>query len=534
MKKITAALLTAMLATASVGAAAQSYSDYYSAGRQYENREQFVHALGSYWKAMESEPTSAAKDAGTAYKELSEAIRNGFPGNDLYGEKGLYEGWLRLCREYEQFWCSTLPYVIDFDSLDRFVIETPPAPKGKDSEQKAQGPVYSFTLHYFAEPSYEKAAIEKIVTDGYKKVRRNYWAGLYTTWPKFSAYSNRREAEADGVYAGAEYYLKFAIKNSAGKTVHESLYTSVENNTYSWQGEDFDPAGATVELEEFALVQNGSVVAAFPGSDVLCFDFDHSTDEFYRNIPGAFEALACIEEQMVSIEGGSFDMGNDEGTKDEGPVHQVTVGSFELSKFEVTKELYATVLNRDVEKNQGDRKPYDKATWYDAVDFCNKLSELKGLTPCYSGSGENIQCDFSADGFRLPTEAEWEYAARGGADSHGFRYSGSDNLDEVAWYEMNSSKGPHEVGTKKPNSLGLYDMSGNVSEWCWDWYRRDYYQEGGSSNPTGPERGRQRIMRGGYYGSKFECSVSDRSSTEPAQTVWYSGYIGIRLCRTKK
>ena len=122
-------------------------------------------------------------------------------------------------------------------------------------------------------------------------------------------------------------------------------------------------------------------------------------------------------------------------------------------------------------------------SWYDAVDYCNWLSRKDGLLPAYSRGGNSIQCNFSANGYRLPTEAEWEYAATGGSSSRGYTYSGSNTIGNVAWYSGNSGLKPHPVGGKQANELGLYDMSGNVWEWCWDWYGD--YPSRSQTDPTG-------------------------------------------------
>ncbi|HEY84898.1 MAG TPA: formylglycine-generating enzyme family protein [Chloroflexi bacterium] len=122
---------------------------------------------------------------------------------------------------------------------------------------------------------------------------------------------------------------------------------------------------------------------------------------------------------------------------------------------------------------------------YEAIAFCNWLSEKEGLIPCYTGRKKATRCDFSANGYRLPTEAEWEYAARGGPLSRGCQYAGSDDPDEVAWYDENSGGELHPVGQKKPNELGLYDMSGNMWDWCWDWYDSDYYNSSPEADPGG-------------------------------------------------
>jgi len=182
--------------------------------------------------------------------------------------------------------------------------------------------------------------------------------------------------------------------------------------------------------------------------------------------------------------------------------------------------------------------PVIEVTWYDAAAYCNWLSEKMGLTPCYRGSGKTIQCDFSANGYRLPTEAEWEYAARGGAKSLGFAYAGSDNPDEVAWYAANSGGVMHPVGQKKPNELGLYDMSGNLYEWCWDWYSADYYAASPADDPKGPAsppvvltpRGPERVRRSGSW---REDAQSIRVAFRSFDYATYVGDNGFRLVRTK-
>ena len=173
--------------------------------------------------------------------------------------------------------------------------------------------------------------------------------------------------------------------------------------------------------------------------------------------------------------------------------------------------------------------PVESVTWYDAVEYCNRLSKKEGLTPCYSGSGDNITCNWNANGYRLPTEAEWEYAAKGGINKDDYKYSGSNNFDEVAWYYENSGVMTHDVGTKKANSLGIYDMSGNVWEWCWDWFDEDYYSRSPRNNPTGAASGSSRVFRGGGCGSDADrASVSGRGINRPSHRHFSRGFRVVR------
>ena len=193
---------------------------------------------------------------------------------------------------------------------------------------------------------------------------------------------------------------------------------------------------------------------------------------------------------------------------DEKPVHRVNVSSFSIGKYEVTQAQWQAVMGSNPSNFKNcDNCPVEKVSWNDVQDFIKKLNQLTGKR------------------FRLPTEAEWEYAARGGKRSKGYRYAGSNNLGSVAWYEKNSGSKTHPVGQKRPNELGLYDMSGNVWEWCSDWYGKNYYGSSSSNNPTGPSTGERKVQRGGSWGDGATyCRVSDRSSYEPADRSNRDGF----------
>ncbi|NUM72480.1 MAG: SUMF1/EgtB/PvdO family nonheme iron enzyme [Ignavibacteriaceae bacterium] len=204
-----------------------------------------------------------------------------------------------------------------------------------------------------------------------------------------------------------------------------------------------------------------------------------------------------IQATMVSIKGGTFLMGILEhgSTK---MVQNVTLSDFLIANYEVTQGLWKSVMGNNPSRfTDDDNLPVEQVSWYDAVEFCNKLSEKEGLQKVYSGSGDNLKMDINAIGYRLPTEAEWEYAARGGSLRKGYNYSGSNNARDVAWYDDNSNNKTQPAGKKTPNELGLYDMSGNVWEWCWDWYGS--YSSESKTNPTGPHLGTYRVYRGGGW-----------------------------------
>ena len=236
----------------------------------------------------------------------------------------------------------------------------------------------------------------------------------------------------------------------------------------------------------------------------------------------------------VFVKGGSFQMGSKAGIVNgavaERPVHTVVLKDFMIGKYEVTQKIYKAVTGSNPSVHQGKNLPVDNVTWYEAVMFCNQFSELESLEKVYTINDKNVSADFSRNGYRLPTEAEWEYAARGGKYSRGRRYAGSNKIDSVAWYAFDSGSRSHTVGTRAANELGLYDMSGNVWEWCWDWYKK--YTEQQQTDPTGGSNGKYRIIRGNCWsGDKSDCTVWQRGLGVPFLSI---DSLGFRLARSIK
>jgi formylglycine-generating enzyme required for sulfatase activity len=273
-----------------------------------------------------------------------------------------------------------------------------------------------------------------------------------------------------------------------------------------------------------------------------------------------------ITPAMLPVAGGTFQMGSDRSGPyfQENPIHQVTVSSFLMGNYEVTQKEWTSVMKTtatdlldlrnilyppteqnswkvEVLYGEGADYPIYYVTWYEAVAYCNALSEQEGLTPAYTIDKNTnpwtVTCDFSAPGYRLPTEAEWEYAARGGNTGESYTYSGSNTLAEVAWYSGTSGGNTHPVGGKKPNGLGLYDMSGNVNEWCWDWSQPDYYTANSAVNPKGPDywadpNGNSfRTTRGGdFIDGTDNNRTTDRGGIAPHARF---RSLGFRVVRTQ-
>ncbi len=203
--------------------------------------------------------------------------------------------------------------------------------------------------------------------------------------------------------------------------------------------------------------------------------------------------------EMVALPGGWFEMGSAKRAPDEAPPHRVWVDAFLLDKYEVVQEQYAKLVGANPSSFKGSGKPVDTVTWTDAGKYCNLRSRAEGLEPCYHEESGTWQCDFKANGYRLPTEAEWEYACRAGTESESYFGSDSRTLNKHAWYTDNSSRQTHVVGQKEPNRWGLYDMYGNVAEWCNDVYAENYYKTSPPQNPRGPEKGEIKVLRGGGW-----------------------------------
>jgi formylglycine-generating enzyme required for sulfatase activity len=251
---------------------------------------------------------------------------------------------------------------------------------------------------------------------------------------------------------------------------------------------------------------------------------------------------------FVLVNGGTFLMGSSpeksNNAVSDGLHHKVTLNSFYIGRHQVTQKEYERLMQQNPSHFKGPMLPVEQISWYNAVDYCNRLSQQEGLTPAYTiekfkkdpnnkNSGDDLRWTVtwnrSAEGYRLPTEAEWEYAAKGGSGaSRIFLYAGSNDADMVSWYGANSKGSTHPVGGKAPNSIGLYDMSGNVWEWCWDWVGP--YTTEPQTDPAGAVSGSDRVYRGGGWAfSTKHLRCVDRYGTNPKH---FGNYLGFRIVRS--
>ncbi len=235
------------------------------------------------------------------------------------------------------------------------------------------------------------------------------------------------------------------------------------------------------------------------------------------------EKLPPIE--FVEIPAGNFSMGSNIGMKDEKPTRIVTISnSFYMSKYEITKLQFKSVMGFAPGDYPANDYPADSITWHMAVEFCNSLSAMQDLDAFYLINGDTVSAIDTANGWRLPTEAEWEYACRAGSDKD---FGGTGDLNDMGWYDANSGFKPHLVGSKAANAFGLYDMHGNVWEWCWDFYSPDYYSKDENIDPQGPESGSRHVARGGAWNSGNSLARSSNRTYDES----YIAATGFRIVR---
>ncbi len=255
------------------------------------------------------------------------------------------------------------------------------------------------------------------------------------------------------------------------------------------------------------------------------------------NLESADKAAKVIETssgvEMVQIPGGWFSMGSKGGDPDEAPVHKVWIEPFLMDRYELTQGQYTKLVIGNPSCFKDPQRPVEQVRWVEAMLYCNARSLAEGLEPCYDE--ETRECNFQASGYRLPTEAEWEYACRAGTKTDFSFGSSGRALGKYAWHKENANKRTHPVGHKKPNPWGLFDMHGNVGEWCNEKYDKNYYKRSPEKNPRGPSDGKEYVVRGGAWNSSADsCRSAYRSGESPgsfADACFERPDIGFRCVR---
>ena len=507
MKRILSLAAALFVAGTVASAEGASYATRLSEAKKAEGEGKYATALGSYWDAMDAEPTEKAEEAYNGYKRIADAIRSGKPGKDgTYDDFDLYDGWIELYKDYVSYWNEKSPF--------RFVLED--FSKG-DLDMATRTANYNVKIKL--EKTQKYSNISSIMQKGLEESRRSEWNEVPYDWEETVTRSSP-------YFSKGNYEIVLYLTNEkktelarGEKQELDSYYTV----TYNFNGVSRDSMKVIDAGNYNIIVDKVWCNSAELADEELKFPYNDT------NAPVAVQLKVATKSMFVTVRGGTYTMGSNNGSSDEKPVHSVTLSTFDMMNTEVPQWLYEAVMGRNPSYYKGTNKPVERVSWYDAIDFCNKLSEMQGLTPCYTKNGDEWECNFKANGYRLPTEAEWEYAACGGINKSPFKYSGSGNINDVAWYTDNrGGAATHDVGTKKPNVLGLYDMSGNVWEWCWDRYGS--YTRDPATNPSGASSGDYRVNRGGSYDSyASNCTVSYRN-------YYYPGYdrssLGFRVVRS--
>lgn len=478
MKKIIIFSFLILLAGSVFG---QSYNDYLAKAKDFEAKKLWCQALGAYYDALGTdEDPIKKKEAFDAYIGLADAIREGKPGRGTFDEFTSHDEWKKLVADTEKYVFTFPNSVVLIGDLQK-----------ESLDYQTRTATYSAGVAEVAICSRYNNTVG-IVEEGYKKAFKKDWAADMPNpeaWPPVPR----------------EIYTLNIIDGNGNEVVKAQDLVLGEEILLYYKG---------IKPELFELLDSGRAwvnpvsIRNEKGKlpmDKAIFDcYHYHGDPVANNFEKAVGPLCNFDKAAV---GAMLKM------------IQIPGGNYEMLKTEVTQALYEAVMGDNPSKYKGNDRPVGAVSWYDAINFCNMLSLGMGLEPVYSGNGDNVTQDTSKNGFRLPTADEWEYAAKGGED---YKYAGSNRINEVAWYTKSKTKdgvGPQPVAQKKPNGYGLYDMTGNVEEWCWD-----------PSNYS--PRVRNRL--GGCIYSKAEYCLIIRKYRTSADSSERDSYAGFRIVRTVK
>ena len=512
-----------------------TYEGHLAKAKKYETEKRWCYALGSYYDAMGTvglDPEYKT-EAVNGYNALKDSILSGKPGFGTFNEFSLHDEWKKLLIDAEKYGSSFNPYEV---TVGRLVRES------LDYTTKTAS--YSADISYSVGNRYNSTI--KIIDQGYEKSYREDWKDLPKYWPTYSASYNN-----DGVYnVNGAYIFRTDEYNLYGKVIGYNYHNAFGINDFLYQVDVMSPYGfksenilylriktlidckfnivdengkELVKSKRCLLGMEGRITFEGVPADVMdliangkafvnpvtCYleygkfiiEDAKGGRSFIKNFP---EVQLPMDKSVFICWNNKFDKTYDSFQKArmqklltvdmENLMIKIPEQNFEMSKTEVTQDLYETIMEENPSKFKGLQNPVEMVSWYDAIWFCNKLSVAKGYEPVYSVNGNTnikewnykphngnsingkITQNTSANGYRLPTVEEWKYAAKGGQD---YTYAGSNEINEVAWYSENSYEKTHPVAQKKENEYGLYDMTGNVWEWCWDSRDGNRYSRGG-------------------------------------------------------
>ena len=565
-------------------------------------QENFPHRMAVEYDKMQEglESGNFSSDWYYEYSLIQNAFTSGAPGTSEKNDSTqIREAWVSALKDFELYWSKNCP-------MENYARYSGKGPLVRVGQERPGGNVdYAMSVDW--RPGKKFLYMKEAMEAGLKKSYSPAWRNVPERWPSSSIYSSEENFSA----ANSSGVLLARFKNGdsvasycyeSGKTLYEVSYDIVDlrgsvlfsgglqrigkGSNYSFRdvpenvAELIHQGKASVSVSSLylhfgecqSLLQDScvrgmaSVSIAPPRSLTSGMPKDALMESRSKFFSGNRKLVSAInnsdsytierefEKYFVHIRGGLFTMGSNKFDVNEFPAHQVKVDSFEIMSIEVPQWLYEAVTGENPSMQRGSGYPAERISWYRAARFCNMLSELAGLEPCYSGLNAdslggtgNVTVNMSANGYRLPTEAEWEYAARAGEESS--LYSGGSSIDKVAVASVREKRiSPQKTASLEPNAWGIYDMSGNVWEWCSDIYGE--FKAGFADNPKGSSFGSGYVLKGGCWansasrktGNVDECRITYRRSENGSDTAFsiYSrnpedlgnDSIGFRVCRS--
>ena len=533
-----------LLATALFAQTAK-YTELLNKATKYENKKEWCYALGYYYDAIAEDPENSEK-ALTQYTAITDAIKEGKPGPGDYNEFTLHDSWIPFLQNTEKYWTEFFPRYFTFSEIKKGAVDY--------ETHKAS---YSVSIKSNLSAKYKE--IQKLIEEGYKTAYRSDWTNLPENWPETSIFSTAGGAMQKGaaLFIGDRAVPAFYFKTSDYGLYDLNFSICDENDVELLKSGRYLEGTDSytfnkVSANSMAVIDSEKVTLKLTAIYLEYGTYNKADDDSGRGFVKHLHKLPiplkqnemniqqkdicnivlCVpyvgkQKQLdaykpVAIDGMVFVRGISklEEYKDYNGKFKFTVqnvDNFYMAATEVTQAQYQCVMGKNPSYFIGANRPVERVSWYDAVAYCNKRSEQEGLPLCYSGSGDSITCDFTANGYRLPTNTEWGYAAKGGKDERNYTYAGSNTIGNVAWYTNNNGNKTHDVATKKPNTLGIYDMSGNVWEWCWD-------MSGNSSRVS---------CGGGYSDYNLFCTVGNGLGIDPSVGNSNGGFRVVRSCSVK-